>query len=64
MQFQFNMGGNNPAMDMVAKMCAEHPKCEGCQLYNENGVNIQGTFTLCENARERIFAGKQGENAC
>jgi len=39
-----------------AQMCAQHPGCDGCQLYSLQGVD----GVICENALMRL---SQGGNA-
>ena len=34
------------------QMCAQHPGCEGCELYTLQGLN----GTICENAVVRLSA--------
>ena len=43
-------------MQQNVQMCAQHPGCDGCQLYTLGGYN----GTICENALMRL---SQGGNA-
>ena len=40
-------------MQQNAQMCAEHPECTGCPLFNTSGYN----GTICENAMVRLSQG-------
>ena len=59
------MGGihlNQDAFAEIQKICADHPACENCPVYNNYGLHNNDTVTMCQKVQERILKEQHNGN--
>lgn len=65
----FNMGNmqfNQNAFEEIQKICAEHPNCKECPIYNDYGLHSENNcVTICHKVEERMakeqYNGNNGQ---
>ena len=57
----FNMG--NMDFSEIQRICAEHPACDNCPVYNNNGLHSNNSVTMCEKTIEKIAKEQHNDNS-
>lgn len=58
----FNMG--NMDFSEIQRICAEHPACNNCPVYNNNGLHSNNnSVTLCQKVMEKMSKEQNNGNS-
>ena len=61
----FNMGDipiDQNSFGEIQKICADHPACKNCPVYDNYGLHNSNTVTMCQKTAERIVKEQRNGN--